>query len=125
MRSHMTIRRRLSELNLDTSKQYILVNGNLVPKFDNSIGDIEEDEIKLPLKNALFSLQHVETNDAVILKEETQAPAVEVPAESANQETNYIAVDYAEVATAEVSVSDDVIVEEKLPKNNFFKKKKQ
>ena len=124
MRSHMTIRRHLAELNLDTSKQYILVNGNLVPKFGNSISDIEEDEIKLPLKNALFSLQHAVTTDVVILKEEMQTPIVEVSAESDNQETNSIAVEYDEVTTAEVSASDDAIVEEKRPKNNFFKKKK-
>ncbi|MCX6822077.1 MAG: hypothetical protein NTW30_04855 [Candidatus Aenigmarchaeota archaeon] len=129
----MTIRRRLAELNLDTSKQYILVDGNLVPKFSNSQEVIEEDEIKLPLKSAFFSLSTADIANVNVLKEKEQASVNETPVEpveSVNQETDSLVVSSAaesvEVVTAKVStLTEEVLVEEKQQKNNFFKKKKQ
>lgn len=133
MRSHMTIRRRLAELNLDTSKQYILVDGNLVPKFSNSQEVIKEDEIKLPLKSAFFSLSPADIANVNVLKEKEQASVNETPVEpeeSVNQETDSLVVssvaESVEVVTAKVStLTEEVLVEEKQQKNNFFKKKKQ
>ena len=130
MRSHMAIRRRLAELNLDTSKQYILVDGSLVPKFSNSQEVIKEDEVKLPLKSAFFSLSPAEVVDVNALKEKIQTPADETPVEPVDQETDSPAVSSAvepvEVAAAEVPVlEEETSVEDKRQKNNnFFKKKK-
>jgi len=130
MRSHMVIRRHLAELNLDTSKQYILVDGNLVPKFSNSQEVIEEDEVKLPLKSAFFSLSPSEVADVNALKEKIQTPEDETFVEPVNQETESLtassAVTNVEVAAAEVPVlQEETSVEDKRQKNNnFFKKKK-
>ena len=133
MRSHMVIRRHLAELNLDTSKQYILVDGNLVPKFSNSQEVIEEDEVKLPLKSAFFSLSPSEVADVNALKEKIQTPEDKTfvePVEPVNQETESLtassAVTNVEVAAAEVPVlQEETSVEDKRQKNNnFFKKKK-
>lgn len=130
MRSHMVIRRHLAELNLDTSKQYILVDGNLVPKFSNSQEVIEEDEVKLPLKSAFFSLSPSEVADVNALKEKIQTPEDETFVEPVNQETESLtassAVTNVEVAAAEVPVlQEETSAEDKRQKNNnFFKKKK-
>jgi len=126
----MVIRRHLAELNLDTSKQYILVDGNLVPKFSNSQEVIEEDEVKLPLKSAFFSLSPSEVADVNALKEKIQTPEDETFVEPVNQETESLtassAVTNVEVAAAEVPVlQEETSVEDKRQKNNnFFKKKK-